>query len=78
MLETLLLAGIIAAPLGSAGLFVPSRRRLRTAGVWPSTRRLTLAVSGTGILAAMVAAALQLLGVSRHNLVVAARARHRR
>ena len=44
MLETLLLAGIIAAPLGSAGLFVPSRRRIRTAGVWPSTRRLTLAL----------------------------------
>ncbi|HET7243188.1 MAG TPA: glycosyltransferase [Streptosporangiaceae bacterium] len=72
MLETLLLAGIMAAPLGSAALFVPTRRRIRTAGVWPSTRRLTLALTGTGILAAMVAAALRLLGVSRHNLVAAA------
>jgi cellulose synthase/poly-beta-1,6-N-acetylglucosamine synthase-like glycosyltransferase len=72
MLETLLLAGIMAAPLGSAGLFVPTRRRARTAGLWPSTRRLALALAGTCVLAAIVAAALRLLGVSRHNLVAAA------
>src|SRR5437764_8009769 len=72
MPETLLLAGIMAAPLGSAGLFVPARRRIRTAGWWPSTRRLTLALSGTCILAAIVAAAMRLLGVPRHNLVIAA------
>jgi cellulose synthase/poly-beta-1,6-N-acetylglucosamine synthase-like glycosyltransferase len=72
MLGTLLLAGIMAAPLGSAGLFMPSRLRRRTAGFWPSTRRLTLALCGTGVMAAIVAAALWLLSVSRHYLVVAA------
>ena len=57
MVETLLLAGIVAAPLGSAGLFLRARRRARTAGFWPSTRRLVLAVAGTCLLAAMVAGA---------------------
>jgi len=71
MVETLLLAGIMAAPLGSAGLFLRARRWGRTAGFWPSTRRLALAVAGTCVLAAIVAAALRLLGVSRHNLLEA-------
>src|SRR5215470_12486056 len=71
MVETLLLAGIVAAPLGSAGLFLRARRWGRTAGFWPSARRLTMAVAGTCVLAAIVAAALRLLDVSRHHLVEA-------
>ena len=69
MLVTLLLAGIVAAPLGSASMFVPTTRRLRGAGVWPSTRRLVLALAGTVVLAAIVAGVLRLLKVSEHNLV---------
>jgi hypothetical protein len=61
----------MAALLGSAGLFTPVRRRARTAGFWPGARRLALAVAGTGILAAAVAAALHLLGVAEHNLITA-------
>lgn len=72
MVETLLLAGIGAAPLGSAGLFVPIRRRTRAAGIWPTTRRTVLALAGTCLLAAAVAIALRLLGVTRYHLVAAA------
>jgi hypothetical protein len=71
MVETLLLAGLVAAPLGSAGLFLRARRRRRTAGFWPSTLRVALAVAGTCILAAIVAGALRLLGVSQHHLIAA-------
>jgi cellulose synthase/poly-beta-1,6-N-acetylglucosamine synthase-like glycosyltransferase len=71
MIESLLLAGLVAAPLGSAGLFLRARRRRRTAGFWPSARRLTLAVVGTCILAAIAAGALRLIGVSQHNLIAA-------
>jgi cellulose synthase/poly-beta-1,6-N-acetylglucosamine synthase-like glycosyltransferase len=71
MLAALLLAGIVAAPLSSAGLFVPAKRRVSTAGAWPAARRFVLAVVGTTVLAAVVAGALRLLGVSQHNLVAA-------
>jgi Glycosyltransferase like family 2 len=69
MLEALLLAGIVAAPLGSAGLFMPAKVRGSAAGFWPATRRLALAVAGTALLAALVAGALRLLGASEHNLL---------
>jgi glycosyltransferase involved in cell wall biosynthesis len=69
MLAALLLAGIVAAPLGSAGLFLPVRRRFRGAGAWPAIRRFLLAVAGTAVLAAAVAAALEALRVSGHSLV---------
>jgi hypothetical protein len=71
MLETLLLAAIVAAPVGSASLFLPGRRRTRKAGAWSAIRRLVLAVVGTVILAAVVAGALKLLGVSQSNLIAA-------
>src|SRR5262249_33814868 len=71
MLETLLLAAIVAAPVGSASLFLPSRHRSCAAGAWPATRRFLLAVVGTVVLAAVVAGALKLLGVSQHNLTAA-------
>jgi len=77
MLATLLLAGIVAAPLGTAALFLPARRRTaarrhsRGPGSWPAVRRLVLAVAGTSVLAAVVAAVLYLLAVSEHHLAAA-------
>jgi glycosyltransferase involved in cell wall biosynthesis len=70
MLAALLLAGIVAAPLGSALLFVPAKRRIKASGVWPAIRRFVLAVLGTALLAAAVAGVLKLLQVSQHNFVV--------
>jgi hypothetical protein len=69
LLQAMLLAGIIAAPLGSAALFVPARQHARGAGTWPAIRRSALAVIGTVILAAVVAGILRLIGASGHNLV---------
>jgi len=66
VLAALVLAGIIAAPLGTAGLLVQARRRSRTFGVWPTTRRFALALIGTAILAAIVVGVLRALGDSQH------------
>src|SRR5215468_1502799 len=66
----MLLAGIIAAPLGSVALFLPARRHTRNTGVWPAIRRLTLAVLGTVVLAAAVTAILrEFLHATRQNLI---------
>ena len=72
MLETLLLAALVAAPVGSASLFLSAGRHSRAAGAWSVTRRFVLAVVGTVVLAAIVAGCLKLLGVSQHNLIAAA------
>jgi glycosyltransferase involved in cell wall biosynthesis len=72
VLAALLLAGIVAAPLGSAGLFVGARQRAQVAGPWPATRRLALALAGTVVLAAAVAGVLLLLHVTEHNLIAGA------
>jgi glycosyltransferase involved in cell wall biosynthesis len=69
MLAALLLAGIVAAPLGSAGLFVPARPRARVAGAWAASRRFILALAATAVLAAVVAGVLRLLHATEHNLV---------
>ena len=69
MLQAMLLAAIVAAPIGSAALFLPVRRHTRSAGIWSAIRRFGLAVLGTVVLAAAVAAVLRALGVSQHNLV---------
>src|SRR5579875_2373281 len=72
MLQAMLLAALVAAPLGSAALFVPVRRRVRGAGAWAAARRLVLAVLGTAVLAAAVAAVLlELLHTARQNLIAA-------
>ena len=63
MLAVLLLAGVVAAPVSSAALFVPIRRRGRAAGRWPAVRRFLLALVGTAVLAAVVAAVLRFTGV---------------
>ncbi|HEY1344691.1 MAG TPA: hypothetical protein VGF54_06900, partial [Streptosporangiaceae bacterium] len=65
MLETLLLAAMVAAPVGSASLFLPTKHRDRKAGAWSVIRRFVLAVVGTVVLAAVVAGGLKLLGVSQ-------------
>jgi len=71
MLAALLLAGMIAAPLGSIALLLPIRTPDRRAGAWSATRRLVLAVIGTVVLIALVGVVLKLLlGVNRHNLIV--------
>jgi glycosyltransferase involved in cell wall biosynthesis len=73
MLAALLLAGIIAAPLTSLALFVPTRGPRRTRGAWATWRRFVLALVGTAALAGIVAGALYLLGyTARQSLVAAA------
>ncbi len=69
MLAALVLAGIIAAPLGTAALLVQPGRPQRTAGAWPAVRRFTLAVIGTIVLAAVVVGVLRALGDSEHYAV---------
>jgi cellulose synthase/poly-beta-1,6-N-acetylglucosamine synthase-like glycosyltransferase len=69
MLEALVIAGIVAAPLGSAGLFLPARRHARVAGTWPAIRRFTLALAGTVVLAAVAAGTLRLLHATGSNLL---------
>ena len=69
MLAALVLAGIMAAPLGTAALLVRSRPRVRTTGAWPATRRFAFALAGTAVLAAIVAVAMRLLGVTEHNTI---------
>src|SRR5215470_13719701 len=69
MLQAMLLAGLVAAPLGSLALFVPIRRHARRAGPWSAVRRFALAVIGTVVLAVVVTISLRLLGSSRHNLI---------
>jgi glycosyltransferase involved in cell wall biosynthesis len=72
MLAALLLAGIIAAPLGSIALLLPVRARRRRPGTWSTTRRFLLAVIGTVVLAALVAGVLKLIGVSQHRIILGA------
>ncbi|HZR48276.1 MAG TPA: glycosyltransferase, partial [Streptosporangiaceae bacterium] len=74
MLQALLLAGIVGAPLGSVALFLPGRTRDRGGGAWPATRRLLLALLATAVLAVVAAAVLRLLHLSEHNLVTGAAA----
>jgi hypothetical protein len=70
MLAAFLLAGIIAAPLGSIALLTPGRTRTGPPGNWSATRRFALALAGTVVLAALVAVVLKLLGVSEHRLIL--------
>ena len=70
MLAALLLAAIIAAPLGSAALLLPAGQHPRPAGTWSNTRRFAMAVLGTIVLAAVVAGFLKLLHVTEHNLLL--------
>jgi cellulose synthase/poly-beta-1,6-N-acetylglucosamine synthase-like glycosyltransferase len=69
MLATLLLAGIVAAPVSSVALFVPVGWRGRAAGLWAATRRFVLALLGTAAVGAIVAATLTLLDLPRTNVI---------
>jgi cellulose synthase/poly-beta-1,6-N-acetylglucosamine synthase-like glycosyltransferase len=69
VLAALVLAGILAAPVGTAALLVSSRHPKRTTGAWPATRRFAFAIAGTAVLAAFVGVAMRLLGVTEHNTI---------
>ena len=71
MLGAALLVGLIAAPLGSAILFIRARSHARSHGWWPASRRFVLALAGTAILALFAGAVVRLIGVSEHNTVPA-------
>ena len=58
MLEALVIAGLVAAPLGSAALFMPARHHARTAGARAAIWRVILAVAGSAVLAAAAAGVL--------------------
>ena len=70
MLEALVIAGIVAAPLGSAALFRPVRRRARAVGAWAAIWRFILAVAGSAVLAAAAAGVLYVLKATEGNLIV--------
>ena len=69
MLATLLLAGIVAAPLSSAALFVRGAPRSRGGGAVQAVRGALLALTGTAVLAAILAGVLYLLGTARGMVV---------
>jgi cellulose synthase/poly-beta-1,6-N-acetylglucosamine synthase-like glycosyltransferase len=71
MLEALVIAGLVAAPLGSASLFLPASNRGRT-GFWAVLWRVILAVIGSAVLVAAVAGVLYLLKATEENLVIGA------
>ena len=72
MLSTLLLAGLIAAPIATVALFLPAGRRARRAEQ-PAQRaaRLTAALVGSALLIAIVVAILALIGVTTGHLEAA-------
>src|SRR6185437_10631914 len=70
MLEALVIAGLVAAPLGSAALFLPARHHWRAASVWAAIWRVILAVSGSAMLAAAAAGVLYLLRATEENLIM--------
>jgi cellulose synthase/poly-beta-1,6-N-acetylglucosamine synthase-like glycosyltransferase len=72
VLASLVLAGIIAAPIGTLALLVKGRQPHQTSGRWASTRRLTTAVLGSVVLGALVVGVLRLLGVTERNSIVGA------
>src|SRR5690242_226016 len=53
MFAALVLAGIVAAPIGTICLLIQPSRRRRVTGTWPTTRRLLFAVGGTVVLAVL-------------------------
>jgi hypothetical protein len=69
MFAALVLAGIIAAPLGTAALLVQARHRFAATGTGPAIRRFAFAIGGTAVLAVIVIAVLRLLRVTEHNSI---------
>ncbi|MEU4421527.1 glycosyltransferase [Actinoplanes sp. NPDC024001] len=58
MLTTLLLAGLVTAPLSSLMLFLPLRRPREVSGPWPAARRILLSLAVTALFAAVVSVIL--------------------
>jgi Glycosyltransferase like family 2 len=69
MLAALLLAGIVAAPLGTAALFAGAQPRAGAGGAWAAARRVLLDLLATVLVAAVVAGVLRLLHATERNLV---------
>ncbi len=73
MFGAFLLTGLMAAPLGTAAVFMRGRPRTGSpAGAWPASRRFIGAVLGTVVLASLAAAAVRSLGVTERNTLAAA------
>ena len=70
MLAALVIAGMVAAPLASAALFLPARRHERAGGVWAAAWRVILAVVWSAVLAAAAAGVLYLLNATRGNIIL--------
>jgi putative zinc finger protein len=64
MLATMLLAGLVTAPLSVAGLAMPVNRRSRRGGRWPAAGRLVLAMAAISIVALVVAISLRLCRIT--------------
>ena len=67
MLEALVIAGLVAAPLGSAALFLPARHHRRPASIWAAIWRVILAIAGSAVLAAAAAGVLYLLKATEEH-----------
>jgi cellulose synthase/poly-beta-1,6-N-acetylglucosamine synthase-like glycosyltransferase len=74
VLAALVLAGIVAAPIGTLALLVKSSGNVRDTGAWPPLRRFATAVGGTLVLGGLVIGVLRLLGVTERNAIVGAAA----
>jgi glycosyltransferase involved in cell wall biosynthesis len=73
MLSTLLLAGLLAAPVTTAALFAgPAGRGRRTDPRWRWAGRFVMTVVFTGLLIAALAVALDVIGVTHRNIAAAA------
>jgi cellulose synthase/poly-beta-1,6-N-acetylglucosamine synthase-like glycosyltransferase len=70
VLEALVIAGIVAAPLGTAALFRPARRVPRAGGVWRAIWRVIADIVGSALLAAAAAGVLYQLKATRENIVI--------
>ena len=65
MLATMLLAGLVTAPLSVAGLAMPVKRHTRgPGGRWSAAARLVLAMAAISMVALVVAISLRLRGIS--------------
>jgi cellulose synthase/poly-beta-1,6-N-acetylglucosamine synthase-like glycosyltransferase len=72
MLSTFLLAGLIAAPIATAALFLPATRRIRRAEeLSQRAARLIAALASSVLLTAIVAAILAMIGVTTGHLEAA-------
>lgn len=70
MLEAMVIAGLVAAPLGSVALFLPAAPHHRRAGLLAAIWRVILAVAGTLLFAAAAGGVLYLLKATEANLII--------